>query len=359
MAAKALKVGIIGTGGISSVHYSGYLKSKLAEVYALCDIKPDVLQEKSDTYKVPAERCFADHRELLRLKEIDAVSVCTPNGAHCEITVNALKAGKHVLCEKPMALNPAQADRMNAAAAKAGRKLQVGLMQRFRPDARFIRKLVDNGTLGKIYYGRSLSVRRRGAPSWGVFGQKEIQGGGPLIDIGVHAIDLTWWLMGCPRPIAVSGQTYQTIGTRPGGIGMFGPWDHKTYTVEDFACGLVRFENGATMSVESAFNVNLEKSREGNIHVVGDRGGAGLGPLTVQIEQNGHLVDCTPCDVDQMDSCTPYQGLTIHEKEVRSFCECILEDRPVLVPGTEAVWTTKMISGLYRSAELGKEVAIR
>ena len=358
MAKKKLKIGIIGTGGISGVHYSGYSKCSDSQVYALCDIKPGVLKEKSKLYEVPAERCFLDHRDLLKLGEIDAVSVSTPNKSHCEIACNALKAGKHVLCEKPMAMNPREAQKMVDAAKRARRLLQIGLMQRFRADANYVKQLVDDGVLGDIYYARCHAVRRRGVPSWGVFGQLDEQGGGGLIDIGVHQIDLTWYMMGKPRPVAVSGQIYRTIGNTPGHWGAFGQWDWKTYTVEDFACGLVRFANGATMSIECSFIANLDKEDHGS-NLVGTKGGAGIDPLNVQLEAAGHLMDCTPCDVMAVDKNDKPTRLGSHELEIEHFCDCILRKKPTRVPGYETIWTQKIIDGIFRSAKLGREVKIK
>jgi predicted dehydrogenase len=355
---KKLKVAIIGVGGISGIHHSGYSKCEDAELWAICDIKPDVLKEKSEKYGVPAERCFLDHRDLLKLKEIEAVSVCTPNKSHCEITVNSLKAGKHVLCEKPIAMDARQGRKMVDAAAKAGRILQIGLMQRFRTDANYVKGLVDDGTLGEIYYARCRAVRRRGVPSWGVFGQLEENGGGGLIDIGVHMIDLTWYVMGKPQPVSVSGQTYRTIGNTPGHWGIFGKWDHKTYTVEDFASGYVRFANGATMSIECGFIANLEADCE-NFHVVGTKGGAGVSPLNLQLEVGGHLCDATPRDMITVDLHGNPGNLVNHELEIMHFVDCILHNKPTRVPGHEVVWIQKIIDGLYQSAKAGKELAIR
>lgn len=356
---RKLKIGIIGTGGISAVHNSGYVKSGKADVYALCDINAKALKTRGEAWGVPKERRFKNYRDLLKLKEIDAVSVCTPNGLHCRITVDAFRAGKHVLCEKPMAMTPAEAQRMIDAGKKARRKLQIGLMQRFRSDVNYVKKLLDQGVLGEIYYARCQAIRRRGVPSWGVFGQVDKQGGGGLIDIGVHLIDLTWFLMGKPIPVSVSGATYKTIGDTPGHAGLFGPWDYKTYTVEDFASGLVRFRNGATMSIECGFCVNLDRPHEA-CHVVGDKGGAGLSPLTVQLEVAGHLLDCTPNHISTVDlHGRPDSATSNHEREVYAFCDSIIRNKPVYVPGNEAIWTQKIIDGLYRSAKLRKEVTIR
>ncbi len=357
--AKLLKAAIIGAGGISPVHNSGYVKSGMAEVYAICDDRPDLLEKRSKEWNVPMERCFANYKDLLKLKEIDCVSVCTPNKLHCPQTVDALKAGKHVLCEKPMAMTLAECEKMNAAAKASGKKLQIGLMHRFRNDAGYIKKLLDDGVFGDIYYARCTAVRRRGVPSWGVFGHLDKQGGGGLIDIGVHLIDLTWWLMGKPTPVTVSGASYRTIGNTPGHAGQFGPWDWKNYTVEDFVSGLVRFSNGATMSIECGFCCNLDRPREA-FHIVGNKGGAGIEPLNIQLEVGGHLMDCTPQDIstvdmhDQSDSAT-----TKHEKQLFSFCQSIVDNTPVYVPGTEVINVQKIINGLYESAAKKKEVSVK
>ena len=344
---KTLKVGLIGAGGISTVHIEGYQKSGKAEVVAICDISADRAQAQAAKFKIP--RVFTSAAKLLALAELDAVSICTPNFDHKASTLKALQAGKHVLCEKPMAMNAKEACQMIAAEKKSGRKLQIGLNNRFTGGSQFLKRFISDGHIGKPYYARSLSIRRRGVPSWGVFGQKKLQGGGPLIDIGVHMIDLTWYLMGCPKPVAVSGKTYETIGKTPGHAGQFGPWDYKTYDVEDFATALVRFENGATMMVESAFCVNLDKD-VWNCNIVGDKGGVSLTPLTVHTEVGGHLMDCTPAHIPNI------QG---HHAEVAAFVSAILDNKPVPVPAAEAVWTTKIIDGIYASSKSNKEVALK
>jgi predicted dehydrogenase len=353
-----LKVGIIGTGGISNAHYRGYTKSGLGEIVALADVSQKNLKARAEEWGVPEDRCFTDYRKLLKLDDVQAVSICTPNKYHAKQSIDALKAGKHVLCEKPMAMTVAEAKRMVNAARENDRQLQIGLMHRYRPEAEFVRKLVDENVLGDIYYARCQAIRRRGVPSWGVFGQMDEQGGGGLIDIGVHQIDLTWWMMGCPAPVSVTGATYRTIGDQPGHFGSFGPWDHKTSTVEDFASAYVRFENGATMSIECSFNVNLPHGRQGQ-DIVGTRGGAGLSPLTVQIEQFGHLTDCTPQDICMLDFKGKKVGWSHHEKEVADFCNNILQGRPVSIPANEAIVTQKIINGIYKSAKSGKPVNIR
>ena len=345
--AKTIKVGVIGAGGISEVHVEGYQACPNVEVIAICDVLADRAKARAEKYGIP--NYFTSANKLLALKDIDAVTVCTPNIDHKRSTLKALQAGKHVLCEKPMAMNAREARQMIDTARRTRRKLMIALNNRFRGDAQFIKKIVQEGRIGTPYYARSLSIRRRGVPSWGVFGQKRLQGGGPLIDIGVHIIDLTWYLMGCPKPVSVSGKTYETIGATGGHVGQFGPWDHKTYDVEDFAVALVRFANGATMMIESAFCVNLDRNVFG-CHIVGDKGGASLDPLTVQVEMGGHLTDCTPSYIPRVNG---------YQAEVSAFVDAIAKDKPVPVPATEAIWTTKIIDAIYASGRANKEVRLK
>jgi predicted dehydrogenase len=255
-----------------------------------------------------------------------------------------------VLCEKPIAMNAREGKQMVDAARKARKVLQIGLNNRFGPDVQFAKRLIDDGQIGKPYYARSLSIRRRGVPSWGVFGQKKLQGGGPLIDIGVHAIDFTWYLMGCPRPVSVSGKTYETIGATKGHMGMFGSWDWKTYTVEDFAVALVRFENGATMNIESAFCVDLDRDRFG-CDVVGDKGGVSTDPLAVRLEIGGHLTDCTPNHLAR--------GAKTHHLGVAAFVDAVARDKPMPTPADEVIWVQKIIDAIYASSKADREIRLK
>ena len=345
---RKLKVAVIGTGGIArAVHLPGWQKCPRAEVVACFDIDRPKAETFAKDFAVP--RVCGSLEELLSIKGLDAVDVCTPNYNHKPSTLAALRAGKHVYCEKPIAMNGREAATMVAAAKKARRKLSIGLQNRFRGETECIKTLADSGKLGRIYYARSLSIRRRGVPSWGVFGQKKLQGGGPLIDIGVHSIDLAWHLMGKPRPVSVSGKIYETIGKTPGHIGAFGPWDWTTYDVEDFAVAMIRFHNGATMTVESAFCVNLPEEKF-SAEIVGDLGGATVSPLKVYLEEQGYLMNCEPQFVK--DRVQP------HAAGLHAFADAVLDKKPVPVPGEEALVVQKMIDALYKSSRLGREVRI-
>ena len=238
---------------------------------------------------------------------------------------------------------------MVAAARAAGKQLGVALNVRFGAGAQAVKRFIDDGKLGEIYYARVHALRRRGAPGWGVFTQKDKQGGGPLIDIGVHMLDLTLWLMGYPEPVSTVGQTYTKFGTREGVIGLMGQWDPKTFTVEDFAAGFVRFANGATLTLESSFLANLERD-EMNTHIFGTEGGAFLNPFDgnstrLYREESGTLTDSTPVFLPQVNS---------HEGEIRAFVQSILDDTPVQVPGEQGLMVTRILDALSEAAETGR-----
>ena len=211
---KKIKVAVVGTGGISNQHINAYLKNDNVELYALCDINEEVLRRAGEKYKI--DRLFTDEAEMLKsLPEIDAVSVCTWNSAHAPCTIMALRAGKDVLCEKPMALNAKEAQEMLDTAKACGRKLMIGFVRRFGNDTAVMQDFINDGVLGEIYYAKANYLRRNGNPG-GWFGDKKRSGGGPLIDLGVHVIDLTRYLMGNPKPVSVYGATFKKLGNRSG-----------------------------------------------------------------------------------------------------------------------------------------------
>jgi len=343
-----LKVGIIGSGGIGQgVHLPGWqrLKGDGVEVVAVCDINKSVGQEAARKFDVP--KVYTDYRQMLREQQLDIVDVCTPNAFHKGPTVAALQAGAHVIVEKPMAMTVAECKAMNAAAKSARRKLMVAQNARFETSSQAMRKFVDSGGLGEVYYARASALRRRGIPGWGVFTNKALQGGGPMIDIGVHILDLTLWLMGFPEPAYVSGVTYTKIGTRKG-VGGMGDWDPKTYTVEDLASGLVRMKNGASILIEASFALNVPQD-EFRTMVCGTKGGLCSSPLTFIEENYDNILNATPQFLGQVQS---------HAEELRCFVEAIRKDLPSPVPGEQALITQKILTGIYESAEKGREVRI-
>lgn len=346
-----LGIGIIGSGGIArGAHMPGYKSCEDlgVKIVACADAVPETARLAAEQFEVP--HVFTDYRKLLEMDEIDAVSVCTPNYLHMQPTIDALEAGKHVLVEKPMAMNAKEGKKMVDAANRTGKKLQVGFMTRFQSPAQALKRFISAGEMGDVYFARAQAMRRRGIPGWGVFTQKDKQGGGPLIDIGVHILDLTLWLMGHPKPILCSGQTYAKFGPREGVLGLMGQWDPKIFSVEDFAAAFVRFENGATLVLESSFVANQEARDVFNTDIFGTEGGCSYNPCKMFFEKHKTLIDATPAFLPQVKA---------HEAEVRAFVKAILDDTPVTVTGEEALMTSQIIDAIYRSSETGKEVTVK
>lgn len=351
-------IGIIGFGGIAKgAHAPGYRRiPDQCEILAVADILPERCAEATGPqWNIPL--AFADYKKLLEMPEIDAVSVCTPNYVHMQPTLDAFAAGKHVLCEKPMAINAGEAKQMIEGSKQAGKQLQIGYNMRFGSGPQSLKRSMEAGVLGEVYHAQARAMRRRGVPNWGVFTEKDKQGGGPLIDIGVHITDMTLWLMGHPKPVAASGQTYTKFGTREGVLGMWGAWDPKKYTVEDFAVGLIRFEDGRTMSLHSSFIANLDKERF-DTHLYGTGAGvfldANSNQFTIFREEFGTLTDATPGWLPRVESS--------HGEEIKVFVQAVKEGRPVAelgaATGEQALMVTQIMDAIYASSEQGKEVTI-
>ena len=349
-----IKVGVIGTGGISGVHLGGYSRNPNVEIYALCDINEKNLAKRAEEYKV--SRTFTDYREMLALKELDAVSVCTWNSAHAECAIAALRAGKHVLCEKPMALNTAQAQEMEKAAKENDKLLMIGFVRRFGNDCAVLKDFIDNGSFGEIYYAKAQYLRRKGCPG-GWFGDKSRSGGGPLIDLGVHVIDLCRYLMGGPQPVSVYGATFNKLGDRchikdARGYSSTVVSKDDIFDVEDMATALIRFDNGAVLSVEASFSLNIEKD-VGNIELFGTKAGCKLDPeLTIFTDMNDYLANVKLAQSTALS----FDGL--FDNEINHFVECIETGKPCRNPAQDGVTLMKILDGIYESARTGHEVLL-
>ncbi|MBS1714810.1 MAG: Gfo/Idh/MocA family oxidoreductase [Armatimonadetes bacterium] len=346
-----LKVGVIGTGMIGRLcHIPGYNSlPDDCEIAWLCDIKPEALAKGKEL--APGAKTTADYKDLLNDPEVVAVSVATPNIHHRRHTIDALEAGKHVICEKPLAMNASEAKDMCRAAKASGKILQVALQMRFGGGAAFMKRYIDKGHMGEVYYARAQALRRRGVPHWGVFIDKAQQGGGPLIDIGVHILDLTLFLMGYPRPVAASGKTWNMLGTDPKIVNPWGDYDRSKFTVEDMAVGLIRFENGAMVTLESSFMANI-KDELFRTELFGTKSGAlvkGLGddPIEIYTEVDQMLFDMTPKNVADVPSS--------HVAEVQEFVRTIAAGKPSVVPGEQGLILNAVFDALYKSSETGKE----
>jgi predicted dehydrogenase len=320
---------------------------ELCEIVAAADTNEQVLKDSAAKFNV--KHTFTDYMKLLEMDELDAVSICTPNYLHLDPTIRAFEAGKHVLCEKPVAMNAEEAKRMVDAGRKAKKNFQVGYNLRFAPNHQLLKKYVDAGDLGDIYYARAQAMRRRGIPGWGVFIDKAKQGGGPLIDIGVHILDLTLWMMGHPKPVSASGATYAKFGKRSDVVGFLGQWDYKNFTVEDFAAALIRFENGATVVLESSFVANIPEDLFTST-LCGTEGGAVTNPLTIVQEKHRSLQTFEPK--------IPNSDVNSHHAEVKHFVESVINNEEPLVTGEHGLAVAQIMDAIYKSSETGREVQI-
>ena len=349
-----VKIGIIGVGGISQMHINSYRANPNVELYAFCDIDKKRLEEKGKANGIT--RLFTSAEEMCALPELDAVSVCTWNSAHAPCAIAALEAGKHVLCEKPMATDAGQAQAMLDAAERSGKILALGFVRRFGRDCAFAKDFAEAGALGEVYFAKAKYIRRDGNPG-GWFGDKSRSGGGPLIDLGVHVIDLLRYLMGNPRPVSVTAAAFDKLGNRSGL--KLSPKGYISETketetinnVEDFATAFIRFDNGAVLSVETSFCLNGQDSAE--VALYGNRGGIEFEPkLTLYSEQNGYLVDLSPVPNPSLDIDAAFRA------EIDDFVNAVLNGTPVKAPAEDGVLLMKILDAAYESARTGREVKI-
>jgi predicted dehydrogenase len=345
---QTFRIAFIGAGGIA-IQQAGLLKKlPQVEVVAAADVSEKSLARWTES--VGEMRTFADYREMLAaVPGLDAVSVCTPNGLHARNSVDALEAGLHVLVEKPMALNSIEAQTMVDAARKANRNLVCGFQYRFAPKTQFIKRRIDKGQFGKVMYAHAQALRRRGIPNWGVFGRKSLQGGGPMIDIGVHILEATHYLMGSPRPVSATGNTWTFMGnTASDTISQWPNWDHATYDVEDFAVGTIRFDNGSLLTVEASFVAHVEKDVF-NTRLYGERAGANWDTSEVFRDDEGYMTN----------ACGTYLGdWDAFAYKMKHFVEVCRDGRPNECPPEDALAVQKMLDAVYQSAAAGREVAI-
>ncbi|MBI4976941.1 MAG: Gfo/Idh/MocA family oxidoreductase [Spirochaetes bacterium] len=341
---------VIGGGAIAKSHIDGYQKAG-AEVKAVCDVSKEALEKMKAAYKIPV--LTENVKDILNDKSIDAVSVCTPNAFHMEYTIQALEAGKHVICEKPMAMNAEQAQKMVDAAKKAKKILMLGHNHRFRPEVQKVKEMINEGKFGEIYHAKSAWIRRRGIPGMGGwFTTKSKSGGGPLIDIGIHIMDVTWYLMGMPKPVSISGMTYRKFGDIAKYVcsSMWaGPRKlDGVMDVEDFATALIRFEGGKTMSIEVSWAAN--RNQDDHVYIMGDKAGALLkmdGATTIFGEHDNMIVT----EQVEFDK-APYKDRIAH------FVDCVQGKAECICTGEHGLLDQKMLDAWYKSSEQGKEVAI-
>jgi predicted dehydrogenase len=352
------RIAIIGCGGIANgKHMPSLSKLDNVEMVAFCDIISEKAQEAATKYGKGEARVYEDYREVLKDSSIDIVHVCTPNDSHAEITIAALEAGKHVMSEKPMAKTAADARRMVEAAKRTGKKLTVGYNNRFRGDSQHLYKICSEGELGEIYFAKAHAIRRRAVPTWGVFLDEEKQGGGPLIDIGTHALDLTLWMMNNYEPAVVLGTSYHKLSQRENAANAWGPWDPAKFTVEDSAFGMITMKNGATIILESSWALNTLEVDEAKCTLSGTEGGADMkGGLRINGEKHSRLFT-TEVEL-KAGGVAFYDGKAevASDLEMRLWIQAIENDTDPVVTPEQACVVSEILEAIYESAKTGKAV---
>ena len=351
------RVGIIGCGGIANGKHMPALKRVAdCEMVAFCDVIEERAKKAAQDFGAEGAKVYTDYKELLKDGTIDVVHVCTPNRSHSFITVDALEAGKHVMCEKPMAINSAEAKKMLDAAKRTGKLLSIGYQSRFRADSRYLKAEAEAGTFGDIYYAKATAIRRRAVPTWGVFLNEHEQGGGPLIDIGTHALDLTLWIMNNYKPKYCVGTSYHKLNNDTDQANMWGNWDPEKFTVEDSAFGFIVMENGATIVLESSWALNTLDVREAVTSVSGTKAGADMmDGLRINGVRNGAQYVLKPDFNAGSVAFSHGSGAEgAADMEERLWIEAVRGgDAPITKP-EEAYCVTRILEGIYESARTGK-----
>lgn len=351
---EIVRIGLIGCGSISDSHLQAYAANPQVKLTAVCDLNEERARRTAKQYGI--EGVHTDYRQLLADPNIDAVSICTWNNSHAEISIAALRAGKNVLCEKPLCKTVDEALAIRQAVEETGRVLQVGYVRRHAANIEVLKRFIDAGDLGELYYAKASLIRRLGNPG-GWFADEERSGGGPLIDIGVHVIDLCWYLMGKPAPVSVSGNTYRKLGNRSN-IENFSyyqaaDFDPSLNTVEDMANALIRFENGASLMVDVSFSLHARKD-SAQIAVFGERGGAEIEPaLSIVTEQHNTILNIDP------QLTTPgFDFVDSFKREINHFVDLCQGKGDNLCPVDDGVAMIRLLNAIYRSAEEGREIRL-
>jgi len=352
---EKVRIGIIGCGGIANgKHMPALSKLPEVEMVAFCDIIPERAEKAAKKFGTPDAAVYTEYKKLLEDKSIDVVHVLTPNRSHSYITVDALDAGKHVMCEKPMAINSVEARKMIDASKRSGKLLTIGYQNRYRGDSMFMKQEALDGTFGEIYYAKAIALRRRAVPNWGVFLNEYEQGGGPLIDIGTHSLDLTLWMMDNYKPKYCLGSVYHKLNKNVHDGNAWGDWDPDEFTVEDSAFGMIVMENGATISLESSWALNYADPREAITTICGTKGGADMEHgLRINGIRNGRQYILKP------DLSTG--GVDFYEggeddpptREARVWISAVTRGTELTVKPEEAFTVTRILEGIYESAKSG------
>lgn len=355
---KKLRVAIIGCGGIANgKHLPSLKKLEQVEMVAFCDIEIKKAEKAAIEYGTPEAVVYKNYKQLLEDESIDVVHVLTPNISHAEISIASMEAGKHVMCEKPMAKTSEEAKLMVETAERTGKKLTIGYNNRFRQDSQYLHNVCKQGDLGEVYYAKAHAIRRRAVPTWGVFLDEEKQGGGPLIDIGTHALDLTLWMMNNYKPKSVMGTTYHKLGQKKDAANAWGSWDPEKFTVEDSAFGFITMENGATIVLESSWALNTLDIDEAKCSLSGTEGGADMKDGLRINGENFSKLYTTNVELGA-GGVAFYDGKAESDSdlEARLWVESIVNNTDPIVKPAEALVVTQILEAIYESAKTGKAV---
>lgn len=347
MASREVRVVIVGCGGMGGVHAAGWRKIEGVRIVGCCDTRPASAKAFAKKFDIP--NTFKDLKKAAAC-DADVLDVCTPNNVHLPAVMAGFANKKHVLCEKPLAITPAEVVKMIKASKKARRRLMCAQHMRFDGPSQGLKKWIDGGYMGEIYYARAWHNRRRLLPAWGLFLNKKASGGGPCVDVGVHALDLTMWLMDNFEPVSVSGVAPCKIAKKPGIYNTWGEYKPGQMQVEDFAAGFVRFKNGAALTLEASWMMNIHARSEAATWVYGTDAGVKWPSLEIVQEQNGIITE------GKIDNPPEAEG---HEAEIAAFHDAIVNRKPVPVKPEQSLAVIKVLDGLYRSHKTGREVSLR
>ncbi|MDD6667641.1 MAG: Gfo/Idh/MocA family oxidoreductase [Lachnospiraceae bacterium] len=362
-----VRIGIIGCGGIANQKHMPAMKnnSDLCEIVATCDIIRERAEKAAAEYGAPGCKVFEDYHDLLADPEVEVVHICTPNVSHSEIAIASFEAKKHVYCEKPMSHSTEEAKKMVEAWKKSGMQFTVGYQNRFRPEVQNLHAACEAGDLGDIYFAQAWAIRRRGVPTWGVFPNKKLQGGGPLIDIGTHALDITLWCMNNYDVDSITGSVFYKLGHLQQATegNLFGPWDPETFEVEDSAFGYIKMKNGAAIQLNASWALNILESREASTTLCGTKAGAEIhsgmshtkNELIYNRGRNGQLME---------EKLSPVGGVAYfgggggEEGTIdnRQWLEAIQSGNSPLVKPEQALVVTQVLDNIYKAAAENKEI---
>lgn len=354
---KIIKAGVVGCGGIANgKHFPAIKKNGKIELVAFCDLIKERAEKAKEEYGTPDARVYTDYTELVK-EDVDVVYVLTPNNAHAPVSIAAMKAGKHVMCEKPMAKTYAEAKEMVKTAKETGKILTIGYQNRYRADSQYLKSACEADELGEIYYAKAHAIRRRAVPTWGVFIDEEKQGGGPLIDIGTHALDLTLWMMNNYEPASVTGSTYRKLADQTQTGNAWGDWDPKKFTVEDSAFGFIKMKNGATIVLEASWALNSLDVDEAKTSLCGTKAGADMKD-GLRINRVHHGRQCVEKPDLGAGGVAFYDGTKEKPADIEAevFYNAVTKGTPLTVEPEQALVVTQLLEAIYESAKTGKTI---